>query len=82
MPKKIECPFYMYDRQNMIRCEGSCKNFRDRNALRQYTTDVCGDVHNYKICETAKKLEQMYLEEIENEERSNAKGNRSKRLLN
>lgn len=82
MPKKIECPFYMYDRQNMIKCENCCREFPDRKTLREYTTDICGDIHNYKICETAKKLEQMYLEEIENEERSNAKRNRSKRLPN
>lgn len=63
MPKKIECPFYMYDKGSCIRCEDNIKRFKNRKNLREYTGAICGDVHAYKSCRIAQKLIAKYEEE-------------------
>jgi hypothetical protein len=66
MPKAVDCPFYMYDKANYIKCEGEnrIKKFKDRKALKKYRTDICGNVGTYMKCEIAKSIDKEWEDKL------------------
>jgi len=55
--KKIECPFYKYDKNRMIKCEDNRTEFDSRAELLEHRIKYCGDVKEYRSCITAQRLE-------------------------
>jgi hypothetical protein len=60
MPKWVDCPYYMYDKDNYIKCEGSKKEFKDREELKKHLDKVCGNIGTYGQCEIAAAINKKW----------------------
>jgi hypothetical protein len=62
VPKWVDCPFYMYDKDNYIKCEGGKKVFEEREDLLQFLECICGNVITYKQCDIAVAMNRKWEE--------------------
>lgn len=62
--KNVRCPFYQYERDNKIYCEGLIKNsvtstnFKNKSALKEHKNGICSEA--YKDCPLYKALTKKY----------------------
>ena len=62
MGKYVACPYYRYDRDCRIFCEGGVRRFRDRERLRRHRARYCGRIGHYRECAVARKIDRRYEE--------------------
>ena len=55
------CPFFRWDEQLKLHCEGCHVTFPDKEAAVKFFDVRCASLQGYKTCEVAKMLEDHYL---------------------
>lgn len=67
MPAVMHCPFYMYEKNGKLSCEGASLKFPDKDARSEYVLKYCTNSYGWRKCPIAHYMENYYFRKDEKE---------------